>query len=198
LRRTGATSAHYSPLEMQVRVFALDCDGTIESAGRHNSEVHGAIREARALGIGVVLATGRRVDDLKQVIGDLTQFDAVVAENGAVVFFPERERTHGPPEALVCVLRDRGVSVTRGTCVLEADADAAFAVLDEIRRRELPLVIPFNRDWIMVLPQAVSKGTGLRAALDALRLSLHNAVGIGNAENDHSLLEAYEIGVAVS
>ena len=37
----------------------------------------------------------------------------------------------------------------------------------------------------MVLPQGVSKGAGLRAALSALRLSVHNAVGIGDAENDH-------------
>ena len=49
----------------------------------------------------------------------------------------------------------------------------------------------------MVLPQGVSKGAGLRAALSALRLSVHNAIGIGDAENDHDLLATCEIGVAV-
>src|SRR5438477_323302 len=39
--------------------------------------------------------------------------------------------------------------------------------------------------------------TGLRALLRALRLSEHNALAIGDAENDHTLLEACEIGVAV-
>ena len=49
----------------------------------------------------------------------------------------------------------------------------------------------------MVLPQAVAKSTGLRQALRALRVSIHNTVGIGDAENDHDLLDACEVGAAV-
>jgi hypothetical protein len=30
-----------------------------------------------------------------------------------------------------------------------------------------------------------------------MRLSVHNAIGIGDAENDHDLLDACEVGVAV-
>src|SRR5579871_6304982 len=184
---------------MQVRVLALDFDGTIESGGRLHSEVRHAIADARMHGIAVVLATGRRVDDLRRAVGELTMFDAVVAENGSVVFFPETNRllaqTHAPSESFVGALHQLGVSTVQGTCVVEADAADASTILAEIRRRELPLVILFNGRRIMVLPEGVSKGTGLRAALDALRLSPHNAVGVGNAENDHSLLEACEIGV---
>ena len=50
----------------------------------------------------------------------------------------------------------------------------------------------------MVLPQAVAKSTGLRQALGRLRLSIHNTIGIGDAENDHDLLDACEVGVAVA
>jgi len=50
---------------------------------------------------------------------------------------------------------------------------------------------------LMVLPESVSKATGLGEALAALRLSRHNAIGIGDAENDHALLETCELGVAV-
>jgi hypothetical protein len=49
----------------------------------------------------------------------------------------------------------------------------------------------------MVLPQAIAKSSGLRQALLALRISIHNTVGIGDAENDHDLLDACEVGVAV-
>jgi hypothetical protein len=49
----------------------------------------------------------------------------------------------------------------------------------------------------MVLPHGVSKASGLQEALWRLRASVHNAVAIGNAENDHQLLEACEIGAAV-
>jgi hypothetical protein len=44
----------------------------------------------------------------------------------------------------------------------------------------------------------VSKASGLQEALWRLRASVHNAVAIGNAENDHQLLEACEIGAAVA
>ena len=50
----------------------------------------------------------------------------------------------------------------------------------------------------MVLPQGINKATGLREALNTLRLSLHNCIGIGDAENDYAMLDACEIGVAVS
>ena len=49
----------------------------------------------------------------------------------------------------------------------------------------------------MVLPQAISKATGIHQALTIMRLSPHNAVAIGDAENDHELLKACEVGLAV-
>lgn len=70
-------------------------------------------------------------------------------------------------------------------------------ILAILQRLELPVVLAFNRSRVMVLPQAVSKATGLREALTILRLSQHNAVAIGDAENDHELLRFCEVGVAV-
>ena len=72
-----------------------------------------------------------------------------------------------------------------------------YDVLIVIRELELPLSLLFNRGRLMVLPQGVSKGAGLREALATLRLSVHNAIGIGDAENDHDLLATCEIGLAV-
>ena len=44
----------------------------------------------------------------------------------------------------------------------------------------------------------MSKATGLRVALETLRLSARNTVAIGDAENDHELLRLAEVGVAVA
>ena len=49
----------------------------------------------------------------------------------------------------------------------------------------------------MLLRQGIARSTGLRQAL-ALRLSIHNTLGIGDAENDHDLLDACEVRVAVA
>jgi hypothetical protein len=50
----------------------------------------------------------------------------------------------------------------------------------------------------MVLPPGVSKGTGLLEALADLGISRHSTVAVGDAENDHSLVESCELGVAVA
>ncbi len=50
----------------------------------------------------------------------------------------------------------------------------------------------------MVLPPGINKATGLRAALKDLKLSPHNVVGIGDAENDSAFLNLSGCAVAVA
>jgi len=185
---------------MKFGVLALDYDGTIARDDVLSPDVKGAIAEARAHGIVVIIATGRLLPDLRSGAGDLNFVDAIVAENGAVIAFPNGQTRlvgHLPPQIFFDELRRRGVKFRSGQCVVEADASAAATILATIRDLELPLVILFNRSRLMVLPQAISKGTGLRHALNILRLSPHNAIAIGDAENDHDLLAECELAAAV-
>lgn len=186
---------------MKFGVLALDYDGTIARDGVLDPMVRAAIAAARGHGIQVVIVTGRTLADLRKVAGDLGFVDAVVAENGAVLAFPNgytRLIGSPPPHAFLDQLTRRGVEFQTGQCVVELDAAAAPQVLDAIRDLELPLVQLFNRGRLMVLPQGISKSVGLTQALSILRRSVHNAIAIGDAENDHDMLAACEIGVAVS
>lgn len=186
---------------MKFGVLALDYDGTIATHGVLFPDVRSAIAEARARGIVAIIATGRTLSDLRSLCGDLSFVDAVVAENGAVLAFPNGQtRILGrlPPQIFFDALQRRGVAFRSGQCIVEAEASAAPAILAAIRELQLPLVILFNRGRLMVLEQAISKGTGLRNALHILRLSPHNAIGIGDAENDDALLAECEVAAAVS
>jgi hypothetical protein len=73
-----------------------------------------------------------------------------------------------------------------------------MTVLETIRDLGLEMQVLFNKGAVMVLPSGVNKATGLKAALDELGLSPHNAVGIGDAENDHALFHLCECSVAVA
>jgi hydroxymethylpyrimidine pyrophosphatase-like HAD family hydrolase len=187
---------------MKLRVLALDYDGTIATAGMLHAEVRAAIEAARARGLVVVLVTGRVLAGLRPLVGDLGLFDAVVAENGAMLTFPKSGRSavlaRPIDEPLLAALRRRGLQVHAGNCVVELDATDAQVALDVVHRLQLPLALHFNRGRLMLLPLAVSKGTGLREALRTMRLSPHNAIAVGDAENDHELLAACEIGYAVA
>lgn len=186
---------------MKLKALALDYDGTIAHEGRIVPEARAGIAGARKHGLTVLIVTGRTIRDLRSVVGDLTFVDAVVAENGAVVVFPASGRSnvlHEPPSSeFLEELRRRGIQFEVGEVVIEAEASASPAALEAIRNREQPLALHFNRSRMMILPQGISKATGLAVALDALRLSSHNVLAIGDAENDHELLRFVEVGVAV-
>jgi hydroxymethylpyrimidine pyrophosphatase-like HAD family hydrolase len=186
---------------VKLTVIAVDYDGTIARGDVLDPTVRTAIAAARTNGITVLLVTGRILDDLRHVAGDLHFVDGVIAENGAIVHFPDSGHTStlAPlvPEGFVTELRRRGIPFGLGRSLVDADAAEAPRLLEVIRALELPLVLIFNGGRVMVLPQGVSKATGLHAALDTLRLSARNTVAIGDAENDHELLRLAEVGVAV-
>lgn len=187
---------------MKFSVLAVDFDGTIAQNDRLDPVARQAIADLRAQGITIMLVTGRILSDLRRIAGDLHFVDAVVGENGAVIEFPDSgyARVLGPPPsaALVGALRQDGLEISAGQVIVDARTEDAPRILAAIQRLELPLVLAFNRGRVMVLPQAISKATGIRDAMAMLRLSPHNAVAIGDAENDHEMLTVCEVGIAVA
>lgn len=186
---------------MRLRVIATDYDGTIARDGVLDECVRQAIKKARQRGMLVVIVTGRILSELRSVTGRLDFVDGVVAENGAVVALPSGHVTllgAPPPMCLIKKLTERGLDFKVGRSVVEMDAEFADIAIALIRELELPLAITFNRDRMMLLSASISKSSGLRHLLDTLGVSVHNAIGIGDAENDHELLTSCEYGVAVS
>ena len=123
-------------MAMKFGVLALDYDGTIARDGVLDPDVRAALIEARGRGIVVILVTGRILADLKEKVGDFQFVDAVVAENGAVLAFPNgRSRLVGnrPPQAFLEELRRRGIEAKAGQCVVAADAAWAPQILEVIR-----------------------------------------------------------------
>jgi hypothetical protein len=186
---------------VKLSAIALDYDGTIAREDVLDPAVREAIAAARTQGILVLLVTGRLLDELRRVAGDLHFVDGVVAENGAVIHFPVSGYTStlAPvvAEGFMAELRRRSIPFRAGRCLVDAEANEAPRLLEVIRAMQLPLVLIFNGGRVMTMPQGISKATGLEAALETLRLSPRNTVAIGDAENDHELLRIAEVGVAV-
>lgn len=187
---------------MKCTVLALDYDGTIARSDTLDPIVRQAIADARAAGITVLLVTGRILEELRRVAGSLHFLDGVVAENGAVVHFPDSGHTSllAPPipAPFVAELSRRGLHFRVGACLVDAQASDGPVLTQVIREMELPLVLLFNRSRVMVLGQGISKATGLQTALEMIRASARNTVAVGDAENDHELLRLAEVGTAVS
>lgn len=67
---------------MTFGVLALDYDGTIAIDGALDPDVRAAIADVRAAGVVVVLVTGRILDDLRRVAGDLRFVDPWLRKTG--------------------------------------------------------------------------------------------------------------------
>src|SRR5262249_38024824 len=103
-----------------------------------------------------------------------------------------------PDERFTALLRQRGVPFWPGHVIVATLVPYAEIVLDAIRASALELQVIFNKGALMVLPSGTNKATGLACALAELKLSEHNTVAVGDAENDHAFLAACECGVAVA
>lgn len=188
---------------MRYLAFAVDYDGTAASDDKLSDSAALAIERLRISGRRIVLVTGRRVSDLLQVCPRIALFDLVVAENGAVIYDPQRHveipLVAPLPARFAERLRARGAAPVEIGSVLVATHDPHGAVmLEVIQELGLEVQVVFNRSAVMALPPGVNKATGLDVALRKLGLSRHEVVGIGDAENDHSLLEYCECAVAVA
>lgn len=188
---------------MRYLVLATDYDGTLAHDGVTAESTIAAVERFRAAGGRPVLVTGRELPDLQRTFARLDLFDRVVAENGGLLYDPttRRERVLGPASdaRLVEAMRARGVSpLSVGRTIIATLEPFEQVALECIRTLGLELQVIFNKGAVMVLPSGVNKATGLCAALEDLSLSSHNVAGIGDAENDHALLDMCELSVATA
>lgn len=178
---------------------AIDYDGTLSDTDRPAADVLAALAETRAAGRCVILVTGRILSELRAVFPDVDRhFDLIVGENGGVLSSQGVERVLAVPVAkeLDDTLAERHVQFRRGLVLLACEGHDERAVLAQVRRLGLECQLIRNRGALMVLPPGVSKGSGLLEALAELDISRHNTIAMGDAENDHSLLDVSELGVA--
>jgi hypothetical protein len=188
---------------MRFSTLATDYDGTIATHGTVDDDTLAALRRLRDAGGTLVLVTGREIPPLLESFPDVDLFDLVVAENGGLLYWPDtkREKALGdaPEEELVRALKERGVApISVGRVVVATFEPHETTVLEVIRDLGLERQVTFNKGAVMVLPSGVNKASGLARALEELGTDPLRVVGVGDAENDHALLELCGVGAAVA
>jgi hydroxymethylpyrimidine pyrophosphatase-like HAD family hydrolase len=188
---------------MPIRTLATDYDGTIATHGTVDPDTLAALRRLRDAGGTIVLVTGRELPQLKQVFPDLDLCHMVVAENGALLYTPEtgkeRPLCDPPEESFVRALKQRGIApLSVGRVIVATYEPHETTVLQVIRDLGLERQVIFNKGAVMVLPSGVNKASGLTCALDELSIEAADVAGVGDAENDHALLQLCGVGAAVA
>jgi HAD superfamily hydrolase (TIGR01484 family) len=184
------------------RALATDYDGTLAHNGRVSSRTIAALKRVRASGRRLVLVTGRELEQLMHIFPEVALFDLVVAENGALLYWPETDKVKvladPPQESFVRRLKEASVTpLSVGHVIVATFEPFETVVLKAIKDLGLELEVIFNKGAVMVLPTGINKATGLRAGLASLGISPRNVVGVGDAQNDHAFLDVCGCGVAV-
>lgn len=183
--------------------LASDYDGTLAENGKVSDQTVQFLQKFRRSGRKLFLVTGRVLKDLESVFSRFDLFDCIVAENGGVLYDPttSEEKVLAPPPVrdFIGALTKRGVKPLEiGETIVSTRQPHEIEVLEIIRKLGLELQVIFNKGAVMVLPTGVNKRSGLAKALELYGISEHNVAGIGDAENDHALLEFCEFSAAVA
>jgi phosphoglycolate phosphatase (TIGR01487 family) len=183
-------------------VLAADYDGTLAHHGVVNPRTLAAIMRLRASGKKLVLVTGRELDELKHIFSNIDLCDLVVAENGALLYWPGTGKikllAEPAPSAFAEKLKAKGVPVVVGRVIVATVEPHEVAVFRTIKEMGLELEMIFNKGSVMILPTGVNKAMGLREGLSRMGLSTRYTIGVGDAENDHAFLRICGCGIAVA
>src|SRR5688500_13474041 len=193
---------HPPPASMNFDVLATDYDGTLAHHGLVDDFTVEALVRARNAGLKLLMLTGRELSDLFNTFDHSSLFDAIVAENGAILYHPATEAIErlavAPPPSLIERLTKAGIPLSVGHSIVATVSPHEHDLLAAIRELQLEWHVIFNKSSVMALPANVTKATGLTPALEALGLTVERTVGIGDAENDQAFLRACGLAVAVA
>lgn len=186
-----------------ILALASDYDGTLAFEGSIAQPTRDALARLKASGRKPLLVTGRELDNLLAIVSDIELFACVVAENGAVLYWPSLRRIESlappPPKPFLEKLRQRGVEpLSAGRSIVATTLPHYDAVQKTITEMGLELEVILNRDSVMVLPAGIDKATGLSRALREFELLAEQVVGVGDAENDEAFLMSCGFSVAVA
>jgi hydroxymethylpyrimidine pyrophosphatase-like HAD family hydrolase len=176
------------------KALACDFDGTLASEDRIGDAARAALHQALQAGLRLILVTGRTFFELTRVCDCLDLFDAVVAENGAVLYFPRdamiRDQGPVPPTRLLAELDRRNISYQVGRVIVGTARADEPGVRDALKAAGVSRDLVYNRGALMLLPAGISKGKGVERVLRSLGLSFQDVLALGDAENDLPFFEA--------
>jgi phosphoglycolate phosphatase (TIGR01487 family) len=200
------------PFDRPIRAVVSDIDGTLTTPDRMLSVAGAtAVMRLEAVGIPVLLASGNVMPSTRAYALMLGTSGPLVAENGGMVAY----RGSAWSET-VDLLANREVA-DEAYDVLKAAMPEVRPLLTQ-RWRETEIALEMGPDVsriqeildgfpvrvessgysIHIIDETVSKGTGVKHALDLIDIPPREVMALGDSENDISMFELAGLSVAVS
>lgn len=184
-----------------IHAFISDLDGTLtKNPGQIPKST---IKALKSLETKTILSTGRSLRFVRELCRKTKAFDVAVAENGAIIYFPDSKKviyfSSDPMRKARKKLENSDIECDIG------DVLVSFHKKDKSKvKKKLGVALAskldfsLNRDEYMLLPKGVNKRSGVMMALNHLEIDPDNTVLMGDAENDVPLfsIAGYKVAVA--
>ena len=150
------------------------------------------LNEMKSLNKDFFLATGRSINYVKALCKKYNIWRAVIAENGAVIYFPITKKTitintEDMKKAKKLIKNMNLKEVSIGKIIASINERDEIKVRTALGNLAENLAFERNGNEIMVLPKGVEKGLGVRIAMQYMNINLDNTLVIGDGENDVSM-----------
>lgn len=152
--------------------------------------------------VKVIIVSGRMLGFLMEMNEHFQVADALVAENGAVIFLPDvgtklvLGKKFGKRLRDALKLLDAPLEI--GEVIISTKRTYEATVLKIIKETNLDVNVEYNKDSLMILPRGINKGKGVLRALLLLGVPKGGLACIGDAENDIALFRIADVSVAVA
>ncbi len=160
-------------------------------------------KELESLGIDLFLSTGRNIEFVKKLCETFPIWRAVIAENGAIIYFPKTKKT-------LLINTDYMKEVKEKVKELNLPNTTIGRVITSNRWEDKELIheklgdlfhqvnCVKNVDEMMLIPEGVEKGLATRITMQYLNIDIEKTIVIGDGENDIDLFQNPGFKIAVS
>ncbi len=178
---------------LKLSCIVLDFDRTLvdPSDPRLDEKLKESLIRLKSRNIKFILASGRSLDFMLDFKAKNPIWDAIVAENGAIIYFPETRNTIRINEVdgkRICrVFSNANFPVTLRDSTVSVKRRYERGIRRILDSEGLEANLERNVDRIMVLPRNVNKKAGIRIALEELGIEPKSCAFFGDSENDISM-----------
>ncbi len=160
------------------------------------------IKELKSLKKKLILVTGRESGYVKDLCKKYPIWHCVVAENGAVIYFPKTSKTIRIDSEHVNeareLIKEKGIEADFGDVIISCPAEQTKKIKNVLGKLNRRLNFRLNVDKLMILPKEVDKGKGLAVALSYLNIKQEKTVIVGDGENDVDMFNVQGFKVALA
>jgi hydroxymethylpyrimidine pyrophosphatase-like HAD family hydrolase len=187
-------------------ILIFDYDGTLTFETHEIPQVaRDALQKMKQNNLGTLgIISGRDLPFLMRVDNSLNNvFSFLIAENGAVSYFSDRQRKEvlgkDWSEKARKVFENSGIPMHFAEVMFATAIENAPQVSEFLSKSGLDVKLVPNRDSLMVLPPNVDKGTGVAATVAHFGTTRKLFLTcFGDGENDLALFAPADLGVAVA